>query len=173
MARRKNALLPSLAAGLALAFSTGAAADDEAPAQEEEAAPAQAAAPAPAATTATVTVTVKGIKSRDGTVRVAIFTGSKGFPSKDDSLLVRQVSKIKDNTVKVVFEDVPYGEYALAAHHDENGNGLLDTNFVGMPKEGYGVSKDAVKGRLGPPKYDDAKIRFDKPTESLQFSIAY
>ena len=41
--------------------------------------------------------------------------------------------------------------------HDENANGKIDRNFVGIPKEGYGTSNDA-KGFMGPPKYEDAKF---------------
>lgn len=41
--------------------------------------------------------------------------------------------------------------------HDENSNNILDTNWVGMPKEGIGMSNNA-KGRMGPPKYLDASF---------------
>ena len=36
------------------------------------------------------------------------------------------------------FEDIPAGTYAIAAIHDENRNGKLDMNWLGVPKEGYG-----------------------------------
>ena len=51
----------------------------------------------------------------------------------------------------------PAGEYAVAIVHDENGNGRLDTSWLGIPKEGLGTSNNA-RGRLGPPKYRDAKF---------------
>lgn len=41
--------------------------------------------------------------------------------------------------------------------HDENDNKKLDTNWIGIPKEGFGYSKD-VMGRFGPPKFDDAVL---------------
>ncbi|MNT83012.1 hypothetical protein D3C72_2228260 [compost metagenome] len=42
-------------------------------------------------------------------------------------------------------------------YHDENNNGKLDKNFIGMPKEPVACSNNA-KGFMGPPKYEDAKF---------------
>jgi len=36
--------------------------------------------------------------------------------------------------------------------HDENSNGKMDTNFIGMPREGVGASNNA-KGHMGPLKF--------------------
>jgi len=52
---------------------------------------------------------------------------------------------------------VPKGTWAVLACQDENANGELDRNLVGMPKENYGFSRDA-RGKFGPPGFDDAAI---------------
>lgn len=57
----------------------------------------------------------------------------------------------------VSLKDVPAGTWAVVAYQDENGNGELDTNILGIPKEPYGFSRDA-RGRFGPPGFDDAAI---------------
>ena len=45
--------------------------------------------------------------------------------------------------------NLPAGNYAVQVMHDENENNKLDTNFMGMPIEGYGFSnnprRDAAK----------------------------
>lgn len=41
------------------------------------------------------------------------------------------------------FDDSP-GTYAVKLHIDENENGELDTNFLGIPKEQYGISNNAL-----------------------------
>jgi uncharacterized protein (DUF2141 family) len=41
--------------------------------------------------------------------------------------------------------------------HDENGDGRLDTNVLGIPREGVGVSNNKIRS-FGPPKWDDAKF---------------
>ena len=60
----------------------------------------------------------------------------------------------------IVFDRVPAGEFAVAAYHDENSNGKLDTGAFGRPTEGYGFSRDA-KGNFGPPSFEDARLTLD------------
>ena len=52
---------------------------------------------------------------------------------------------------------VASGVYAVSVFHDENGNGKLDTGFMGIPSEGFGASNDAPE-KFGPPKYADARF---------------
>jgi uncharacterized protein (DUF2141 family) len=51
-------------------------------------------------------------------------------------------------------------------------NGKLDTNFLGIPKEGYGFSNGA-KGLLGPPSFSDASFQYDGETMDLTISLHY
>jgi uncharacterized protein (DUF2141 family) len=57
----------------------------------------------------------------------------------------------------VHFKDLPPGEYAAVAFQDVNGNGKLDKNFLGIPKEPYGFSNSA-RGSAGPPKFSAAAV---------------
>jgi uncharacterized protein (DUF2141 family) len=65
---------------------------------------------------------------------------------------------------------VPYGEYAVAAFLDMNGNGKQDRNFLGIPKEPYGFSNDA-RGTVGPAKWRDAKFAFSDSAEPIEFKV--
>ena len=56
-----------------------------------------------------------------------------------------------------VFENVLPGVYAMAVVHDSNGNGRADTNFLGMPTEGVGVSNN-VMPRMSSPTFDANKF---------------
>ncbi len=56
--------------------------------------------------------------------------------------------------------------YAVAVHHDANANGTMDSNFLGMPKEGYGVSND-VRSRFRPPRFSEASVRVTRDTTLL------
>jgi len=57
------------------------------------------------------------------------------------------------------FMRVPKGIYAIAALHDENGNGEMDKNFIGLPQEGYACSRDAQNETIFAPEWDDAIFR--------------
>jgi uncharacterized protein (DUF2141 family) len=54
--------------------------------------------------------------------------------------------------VRCDFLDIPAGTYTLVIVHDENMSSKLDTNWLGIPTEGYGFSNDA-KVMLGPPSF--------------------
>ncbi len=68
-------------------------------------------------------------------------------------------AKIANGRAMCVFRNIPPGIYGISGFHDENGNGKLDTNFIGMPTEDYCASRNA-RGVMGPPSFDDAKFAY-------------
>jgi uncharacterized protein (DUF2141 family) len=109
--------------------------------------------------TVTLTVRVVNARNANGDIRVALFRDAQGFPG-DASLAFRtQRAQIDPHTLSatVVFTEIPQGVYAVSVFHDENGNGKLDKNFVGIPKEEYGASNNPAK-KMGPPAFDEAKF---------------
>ena len=50
---------------------------------------------------------------------------------------------------------LPLDDYALTVFYDADGDGELDTNFIGIPKEPFAMSNNAV-AKFGPPKYNEA-----------------
>ena len=65
------------------------------------------------------------------------------------------------------FKGVPAGNYAVLLTHDENDNGKLDTNLVGMPVEGYGFSNNPQVMRK--PTFDEARV--DVPAAGTAIDI--
>jgi uncharacterized protein (DUF2141 family) len=63
----------------------------------------------------------------------------------------------RDGETVVTIKGVPAGTWAVLAYQDENANGELDRNLIGIPSENYGFSRDA-RGRFGPPSFEDAAI---------------
>ncbi len=82
------------------------------------------------------------------------------------------VLKIRETQARCDFEDIPPGTYALAVIHDENMNGKLDTNWLGVPKEGYGFSND-VKAVRGAPSFSDASFPYDGQVLDFTLSMHY
>ena len=56
----------------------------------------------------------------------------------------------KTGRVEVVFEDVAPGRYGIVVLHDENENRKIDRNFIGLPKEGWGMSNNPRPGFSAP-----------------------
>lgn len=106
-----------------------------------------------------VEVIVENLKDTAGWVHVALFSSQDSFLKTP---LKGKTVKTLFREVTVVFENVPQGVYAASIIHDTNRNGKLDTNFFGVPKEGFGFSND-VMGTLGPPSFDKAKFSLQSP----------
>ncbi|MCW8164334.1 DUF2141 domain-containing protein [Verminephrobacter aporrectodeae subsp. tuberculatae] len=78
----------------------------------------------------------------------------------DGKPMAAQTAPMRDGKARLVFPGLAPGHYALRVFADENGNGKLDTNLIGLPTERYGFSNDA-KGKFGAPDFDAAAIRVD------------
>ena len=105
-----------------------------------------------------LTVKISGLKNNTGLVQVGLFNSEGTFLKTAYKGIS---SEIKSNSATVTFTNIPKGKYAISAYHDTNKNGKLDTNFIGIPKEDFACSNNA-KGKMGPPKYEDAKFDLTK-----------
>src|SRR4051812_12717562 len=108
-----------------------------------------------------LTVTVSGLKNHTGNVRVGLYNSEGTFLKTTYKNLA---SEIKNDKAVVTFENLPAGEYAISTYHDENSNGKLDRNAMGIPSEDYAASNNA-KGFMGPPSYNDAKFVINKDSK--------
>ena len=119
-----------------------------------------------------VTVKVTGLRNTKGKVQIRLWNSKNGFP-KDDSKAFRRVTvDIVDGGAMTTFADVPFGEYAVSAYHDENSNGKLDTRFPGIPTEGVAVSNDTHK-KFGPPPFDSSRFSIREPEKMVPIVIEY
>ena len=97
---------------------------------------------------ATVIVKVTGLRSEKGQVRIAVFNSSEKWLGEQP--VYSSTINVDSQSVTWKIYDVPYGDYGIAVFHDENKNGKMDKNFVGIPLEPYGFSNN-VRVTLGPP----------------------
>lgn len=117
-----------------------------------------------------VHVEILGIRNSIGAVACALFEAPEGFPSEFLRFATNiMMVKVRATKATCDFADIAPGTYALAVIHDENRDGELATNVMGMPKEGYGFSNDA-KGTLGAPSFEAASFSYNG--ESLDMTIA-
>lgn len=129
--------------------------------------------PAQSPNSAALTVRIVSARNANGVVRIALFQSAEGFPGDASKALRTQPAKIDPQTLSVqaVFSGIPQGTYAVMVFHDENGNGKLDKNLVGIPKEGYGASNNPAK-KMRPPTFDEAKFSLT-PHQSVEVKLIY
>lgn len=119
-----------------------------------------------------VHVFIDGLRSSQGKVSFALHNRADSFPSRPLNALARKHSPITEGKSEARFEGIAPGEYAIAVYHDENNNNTLDSNFIGIPKEGVGASNNA-RGRMGPPTFEDAKFQLNGQALQLNIKIRY
>ena len=121
--------------------------------------------------TSTVLLEVSSFKNTRGTLNCRLFIKPSDFPDGEGILSVRV--PIAGPNTSCTFSNIEPGTYAVAVVHDENSDGKLDKNFVGVPSEGYGVSNNKTYA-LSAPKWDESIFTI-APSESktLQVKLRY
>jgi uncharacterized protein (DUF2141 family) len=125
-------------------------------------------------------ITVDGIRSTHGMVLIGLYDsptsfgkaveasgGFLGDPNRFAAVALRANAALKS---AVVFSNLGPGRYAAIAFHDENGDGKLDKNFLGVPTEPYGFSND-VQGFLSPPTFDAAAMALGDGNEAIRIAL--
>ena len=124
---------------------------------------------AAAAPAASISVEVANVRNDRGVVVVDICPKDRFL---GDGCPYHGEAKAQAGMTTVVIDNVPAGEYAAQAFHDENGNGEVDRALFGIPKEGVGFSRDA-RIRLSPPKWRDAVFDHQAKPETIKFHMRY
>ena len=87
-----------------------------------------------------ISVTIKDIKTSNGQILMGIYKDDVSF---DKEIAYKKVqafkTKISNGTLVVEVKLEP-GKYGISLMDDENFNGKMDYNFIGIPKEGFGFS---------------------------------
>lgn len=117
-------------------------------------------------------VVVIKMRSSKGQIGFFLFNSGDGFPNHFDKSISSAYIKTNATSTEYTFSDIEMGTYAVCVFHDENSDKKMNSNFIGMPKEGIGVSNNA-KGHFGPPKFDDAKFIFNKTEQTITISLTY
>ncbi len=117
-----------------------------------------------------LTVNIGNIENRKGSLFVAVHNSPSTYLSKNKDVepFRNSVETVgEESTQTIEFCDLPFGQYAITVFLDLNGNGDLDSGFMGIPKEPYGFSN--VEKSLLAPSFEKALITY---TEAMpEFSV--
>ncbi len=104
---------------------------------------------------ATITVNVNKVKAAQGDIRASLCETEAAYIA--DKCIKDVVVKAQKGTTQLLFQNITPGIYGIQLFHDKNGNGDMDFNFLGIPKESYGLSNN-VKPKFSAPPFK--KIAF-------------
>lgn len=123
-----------------------------------------------AALAKTVEVSVSGIKSDTGQIGCALFPSPAGFPM--GIARARMLwQPARRSGVSCRFDNVAPGVYAVAVSHDLNGNKRTDTNFIGIPREDWGVS-NGVRPSMRAPRFPEAQFTVGNTPVKIDVRVA-
>jgi len=123
------------------------------------------------ASAARISVTIQGVHSAQGSVFVGLYATPSKFLNGTQNDAMRRVPA-STGPITVVFDNLPAGTYAVGAYHDENGNEHLDTNFLGLPEEGYALS-NGVRAVTSKPTFQQAAFTVGDQGAAIALHIRY
>ena len=105
----------------------------------------------------TLHVTVLDFANTSGTAGVAVWNMGRGFPEEIELAVATTYADITDGRAVAEFDSLVPGIYAVTVFHDENCNCRFDKNWLGVPREAWGVSNN-VRPWARAPRFDEARF---------------
>lgn len=119
-----------------------------------------------------LTVEINGLRNQNGIVCLSLFSGEQGFPNESDRAIASHCVEAKETSVSATFEQLSPGEYAVAVIHDDNEDGKLNTGLLGIPKEGFGFSRNPKIG-MSAPKFEETAVHVSGDDTKIQIDMKY
>lgn len=123
------------------------------------------------ASAARIVVTIDGLHSARGDVFVGLYASPAKFLHGNQTDATKKV-RASTGPITVVFDHLRPGTYAVGAFHDENGNDHLDTNFLGLPVEGYALSNN-IRAVFSKPNFYQAAFSVGAAGAQVGLHIRY
>lgn len=101
-------------------------------------------------------IVVTNIKTQKGSIELGVFNKPKSFLKKGKEYKVYS-QKVSSDTVIFHLKDYKKNDYAISIYHDINSDNECNLNFLGIPVEPYGFSRN-FKPKLSKPSFNDCKI---------------
>ena len=113
-----------------------------------------------------------GVKNERGVLLLSLYNQAEGFPENPNKSISKRVIKATTGNVSTEWNFLPLGNYAIAVLHDENKDGKMNTNMIGIPLEGFGFSKNKI-GLMGPPSFERASVEVKTGVNRIVINLRY
>jgi uncharacterized protein (DUF2141 family) len=114
---------------------------------------------------------ISNVRNDKGVCQVCLYNNATSFSGDGGTPVQCVQSPVKNGTSEALFVNVLPGTYAIMVFHDANSNKKLDQNFIGIPKEGYGASRNKLPFASAPSFNDNKFTITDKTTTTLRIRL--
>ena len=115
----------------------------------------------------TLRVGVHGAKPNTGQLIVSIFNDQKTYLKQP---LYSKTVSVGDEKTQILEFMLESGTFAVSVIYDEDGNGELTTNMLGIPRESFGFSNNATAS-FGPPSWEDVRFKVQQPLTNITIQL--
>lgn len=117
-------------------------------------------------------VEIDGLRNQKGQVCVSLYNNSRGFPDKSDRVLQKQCTKVTATPLTIKFQNLKLGSYAAVVMHDEDNDGTVNQDDLGVPLEGFGFSQNP-EIVTSAPKFGDAAFFVAGAATDIKIKLIY
>lgn len=110
------------------------------------------------------------VSAPSGTLSIGIYDDADKFCKENEFIFANDFTVDKTGIIDIKIPEFPHGTYAVAMYHDVNGNGEMDKNLVGIPKEPYAFSNN-VNAKWSEPSFEEAQFTFDTQNRIFEIEI--
>jgi uncharacterized protein (DUF2141 family) len=118
------------------------------------------------------TIKISDIRSGKGQIILNVFKNSEDYENEKVSKKLIFEKKAISNDLMIINCDLEPGTYGITLIDDENKNGELNKNFIGIPKEGFGFSNFFME-KMKKPVFDDFKITIKNANNKITIRVKY
>ncbi|MFW0718592.1 DUF2141 domain-containing protein [Pedobacter sp. N23S346] len=117
-------------------------------------------------------VKVSDIRSAKGKIILNVFKDEASYEKQQPYTTLSFDKKAISNGVLMVKGTVATGIYGITLIDDENGNGKLEKNFMGIPKEGFGFSNFFMT-KMKKPAFNEFKFELKPGSSVVEIKTKY
>lgn len=100
---------------------------------------------------------IEGVEKNGGEIYISIFNSEFTYKAREAYL---SSSLDADNEAVTKELNLPAGQYVFSIYQDSNGNGKLDSNIIGIPREKFGFTN--YDGKSAPGSFNRHKVQINE-----------
>ena len=109
-----------------------------------------------------LTLEIAGVKKQGGKLYISFFNSEESFDKR--KVCYSMETNATAETLRIPVS-LSAGGYVISMYQDSNGNGRLDSNFLGIPREPFGFSN--YNGKSAPGSFDKLKVMVNDKTKKV------
>ena len=113
-----------------------------------------------------ISLTIEGAEKNGGKIYVSVFNSESTYKARE---VYESFSLNAENETVTKDLNLPAGQYLFSIYQDSNGNGKLDTNLIGIPREKFGFSN--YEGKSAPGSFNRHRIEIREGCNEVVVSL--